>query len=133
MVRVLRGGGWLIVTVDNRARLGVLTEPRENPLLVPLKPFVRAVKRAAGHRAVSAPSHLHLPSHVDRLLVAAGVRPARRTTVGFGPFTFLGRAVLSEPAALRLHLRLTALRGQRMPWLRRMGWHYLVAARKPER
>ena len=135
MVRVLRSGGWLIVTVDNRARLGVLTEPRENPLLVPLKPFVRAVKPAAGHRAVSAsaPSHLHLPSHVDRLLVAAGVRPARRTTVGFGPFTFLGRAVLSEPATLRLHLRLTALRGQRMPWLRWVGWHYLVAARKPER
>jgi ubiquinone/menaquinone biosynthesis C-methylase UbiE len=133
MTRVLRGGGWLIVTADNRARLNLLTEPRENPVLAPLKPVARGLKRALGKRGSPAASHLHLPSHVDRLLVGAGVRPVRRTTIGFGPFTVLGHAALSEPAGLRLHLTLSALSAKRMPRLRRMGWHYLVAARKPER
>jgi hypothetical protein len=40
-------------------------------------------------------------------------------------------APLSEPSSLRLHASLQAASRRRLPALRRMGWHHLVAARKP--
>ena len=65
------------------------------------------------------------------MLVAAGLEVTRRTTIGFGPFTFLGRPILGDRAAHSLHVRLQSAGEQRAPALRRLGWHYLVAARKP--
>lgn len=131
MARVLRPGGHLILSADNRARLNFLVEPRENPLLTPLKLARRAARRAAGRRPDGVPSRLHLPSQVARFLAVAGVRPVRRSTVGFGPFTFLGRPILGERVGLRLHLRLQA-RADRTTIGGRTGWHYMVEARKPE-
>jgi len=131
MARVLRPGGHLILSADNRARLNFLVEPRENPLLTPLKLARRAARRAAGRRSHGVPSRLHLPSQVDRFLKTAGVRTVRRSTVGYGPFTFLGRPVLAADTGLRLHLQLQK-QAERTTSLRRIGWHYMVAARKPE-
>jgi D-aspartate ligase len=132
MARVLRPGGWLIVTADNRRRLNRLVEPRENPLLWPLKLGLRTY-RHLGRRAPrgGAPSRLHRPGEVERMLGHAQLTPIRRATVGYGPFTFLGRAVMSEPAGLRLHSALSRLSARRMRGLRRLGWHYITAARKP--
>lgn len=131
LARVLAPGGHLILTADNRARLNWLTEPRENPLLSTLRPALRAVKRRRGWRPSEHPSRLHMPRQVDRLLVGAGLEPALRRTVGFGPFSFRGRPLRLGRLGLRLHtlLQRSADRGG---WpLRWLGWHYLVAARKP--
>lgn len=133
MGRVLRPGGWLIVTADNRVRLNLVLEPRENPLLSPVKLGLRAYRRAAGQAPRSgAPSRLHLPGDVQRMLARAGLTTARQGTVGFGPFTFLGRPVFSEAVSLRVHASLRRYSTHRMKSLRRLGWHYIVAARKPE-
>jgi D-aspartate ligase len=131
MVRVLRPGGWLVVTADNRARLNFIVEPRENPVLGPVKTARRVAKRIAGQVPSSAPSRLHTPGQVDLMLRAAGAKPVRRTTVGFGPFTFLGRPLFSDAIGLRLYGWLDRARAQRAPALRRMGWHYLLSAQKP--
>jgi hypothetical protein len=131
MARVLREGGWLIVSADNRARLNLLSEPRENPLLAPVKLARRAARRAIRTPPTGAPSYRHLPGEVDRMLAAAGLGVTRRTTIGFGPFTFFGRAIFDDRAAHRLHVRLQSAGERRAPALRRLGWHYLVAARKP--
>jgi ubiquinone/menaquinone biosynthesis C-methylase UbiE len=133
MGRVLRPGGWLIVTADNRVRLNLVLEPRENPLLWPVKLGLRAYRRAAGQASGSgAPSRLHLPGDVQRMLARAGLTTARQGTVGFGPFTFLGRPVLTGAMSLRVHASLRRYSAHRMKSLRRLGWHYIVAARKPE-
>ncbi len=129
MVRVLRTGGWMILTADNRARLNFLTEPRENALLTPLKLARRASRRTHDRQAAGPPAHLHLPSQVDRILTDAGLEVVRRATVGYGPFTFLGRPVLGDGAGLRIYGQLRKLSERRLPALRWMGWHYLVAAR----
>jgi SAM-dependent methyltransferase len=129
MAHVLAPGGWIIVTADNRARLNLLLEPRENPLLAPLRLARRAVRRRSGAPNGSAPSFRHLPSEVDRMLTAANISPVRRATVGFGPFTFIGRPLLGEPAAIALHQRLHRMSRDRRA-LRRLGWHYIVAGRK---
>lgn len=65
------------------------------------------------------------------MLQSVGIRPVRRATVGFGPFTFLGRPLLSDAIGLRLHAWLSRLSEHRLPVLRRLGWHYVVGARKP--
>jgi ubiquinone/menaquinone biosynthesis C-methylase UbiE len=127
--RVLAPGGWMILTADNRARLNSLVEPRDHPLLTPLKRARRRLARHNGDRQSSAPSYLHLPSQVDAMLATAGVNAVRRTTIGFGPFTVLGRRLLPERLGSALHLQLQAA-SRVSPALRRTGWHYLVAARK---
>jgi SAM-dependent methyltransferase len=133
MARVVRPGGWMIVSADNRLRLNLLIEPRESPILAPLKLARGAARRLRGWTAPYPPSHLHLPRQVDRLIADVGLEVTRRTTVGYGPFSVLGRPVLSDARGLRLHAWLSELSHHRHPQLRRMGWHYLVAARKPDR
>jgi D-aspartate ligase len=132
MIRPLRSGGWIVVSADNRARLNLIVEPRENPLLTPVKLMRRGLRRAAGRGRDGATSRLHLPGQIELMLRSAGAVPVRRTTVGFGPFTFLGRSLFNDAAGLRLHRWLEHASEHRMPAARRLGWHYLVAAQKRE-
>jgi D-aspartate ligase len=133
MVRVLRPGGWIVVTADNRARLNLIVEPRENPLLYPVKVARRAARHTDARVPNGAPSRLHLPGQVERMLRSSGAEPVRRSTVGFGPFTFLGRPLLGDATGLRLHRWLERVSERRAPAVRRFGWHYVVAAQRPER
>lgn len=130
LARVLAPDGHLIVTADNRLRLNMLVDPAENPLLAPLKMPWRAARRRLGRRPTTGPllNH-HRPSEVDRMLVAAGLDPERRSTVGFGPFSFRRRPLLGYRAGLWLHLRLQRLADRGVPGFRLNGWHYVVSAR----
>jgi SAM-dependent methyltransferase len=127
--RVLAPGGWIIVTADNRRRLNRLVEPRENPLLRPLSPVKRMLSCPSSVRGYSAPSYRHLPREVDEMLTGAGIAVALRTTVGYGPFTVMGRPLLPDRVGTRLHERLERSAGG-SPRLRGSGWHYLAAGRK---
>ena len=130
MARVLAPEGLLILTADNRARLNRLTEPRESPLTAPIKHARRRLRPAPASDATSAPSRLDRAGQIDLLLVEAGLQPTKRRTVGFGPFTFLGRPVLPRAIALHVHHGLQALADRDLRGLRSTGWHYMVAARK---
>lgn len=129
LARVLAPGGWMIVTADNRSRLNFVLEPRENPLLTPVRLVRDVIRGGVEDTSASAPSYRHLPSEVDRMLTAADVRAVRRATVGFGPFTFLGRRVLPDSSGTTLHARLERASADRTT-LRRLGWHYVVAGHK---
>lgn len=128
LARVLAPGGTLILTADNRRRLNRLVELRENPLLGPLRPISRTV-RSRGGRSYGAPSYRHTPHEVDAMLSNAGIAVVRRATVGYGPFTLLGRRLLPDAVGRSLHERL-AVSTRRHPRLRGVGWHYLVAGVK---
>lgn len=128
--RVLAPGGHAIVSADNRLRLNGLVEPAESPLVTPAKHLWRAVRGLRGQARSGAVSRLYTPARVDGWLVAAGLRPERRTTIGFGPFTFFWRPVLRDETGRRLEVRLDRLSARRATWLRRHGWHYLVLARR---
>jgi len=127
--RVLAPGGRVVLSADNRLRLNALVEPVENPLVVPAKYAWYAFKRLRGRRR-EALAHLHTPRRVDSWLIEAGLSPARRATIGFGPFTAMSRPVLSQRAGIRLHRSIGEIASHRAPRLRRHGWHYLVCARK---
>jgi ubiquinone/menaquinone biosynthesis C-methylase UbiE len=128
MARVLRPGGQLILTADNRARLSSFTDPRAMLALSPLKRAQVALRARRG----LASSRLDFPRRVDRFLLAGGLRPVARRTVGFGPLSFLGRAILRDPAAIRLNSRFQELADRGAPGLRWTGWHYVARAVKAE-
>lgn len=131
MARVLEPGGWLILTADNALRLNALSDPSENPWAAPLRSPYRAFEKRYRRRtaAANAPYYRHSPTQVTEMLTSAGLRPTLQTTVGFGPFTFMGRAVLTDQRSIALDRRLEEY-AQRHPRLRRHGWHYMVAARR---
>jgi SAM-dependent methyltransferase len=130
IARVLAPDGHAILSADNRLRLNGLVDPVENPLFVPAKYARRGVRVLRGRPSIGAEGRLYTPERVDGWLAAAGLEPERRTTVGFGPFTFFWRSVLPDRTSLRLNRSLDHLAERRVPRLRRHGWHYLVSARK---
>jgi hypothetical protein len=52
-------------------------------------------------------------------------------TVGFGPFTFWGREVVSSSTQVKLHRWLQSGAERGLPGIRSFGTQYLVLARKP--
>jgi ubiquinone/menaquinone biosynthesis C-methylase UbiE len=127
MARVLRAGGQLIVTADNRARLSSFTDPRAMLALSPLKNAQVALRRRRG----LATSRLDYPRHIDKLLRASGLNPVARRTIGFGPLSLLGRPMLGQSRSMRVNNRLQALADRGVVGLKWTGWHYLVRAAKP--
>lgn len=126
--RAVRPGGWLILTADNAARVGALGEPGAHPLFIPL---LEARRRLRPGKASGLRWRMHLPRQVDAMVTRGGLRVRRRTTLGFGPFTLRDRAAMSDAHGLRVHRLLSALAQDRLPLLRRMGWHYLLLAQRP--
>lgn len=126
MARVLRPGGWIVLTADNRLRLTSFTDPRAILALTPL----RRVYHALCKRDDVAMSRLNSPRSVDRLLVDGGLRPAGRRTVGFGPMSLLGRPIFSDARSMRIDRRLQQLADRGTRGLRWTGWHYVVLAEK---
>jgi ubiquinone/menaquinone biosynthesis C-methylase UbiE len=127
MARVLRPGGQLVLTADNRARLTSFTDPRRLVALTPLRRVYHALRNRPGQ----AVSHLHFPRRIDGFVRQAGLRRLAHRSIGFGPFSFLGRSLLPNSIAVRISNRLQRLADAGIPGLRLTGWHYLVRARKP--
>lgn len=130
MTRVLAPGGHAVLTADNRWRVNHLLDPRWFPPLTPLRAGMRAALDRLRHQAPRPRHHLYAPRSFDRLLASAGLRPVRRASVGFGPFTFGGLTLLGETASVWLHERLQRLAERGTPGLRRGGAHYIVVARR---
>jgi ubiquinone/menaquinone biosynthesis C-methylase UbiE len=130
MQRVLRPGGYVIVSTANRWKLTYRFDPLYSQDLLPLKRPIRAVIERSG-RWPSAPQSflLSLPE-TDRLLAAAGFDRLAGTTIGFGPFTFLGRPLMSRDLSAKLHMRLQLLADRGVSGLRGAGTEYLVLARR---
>jgi hypothetical protein len=74
----------------------------------------------------------HDARQLARLLDAAGLEPVRWSTVGFGPFSLLGRPLFSERTSQAVHQQLQRLAERDWPILRASGTHHLILARKPE-
>lgn len=129
--RLVRPGGAMLLTADNAARLGAFGEPGAHPLLGRAREARRNWRRRRGVQ-MGPRWRMLFRRQVDAMIAAAGLRIERRTTIGYGPFTVRGKAVLSEERGRSLHRALTAASRERLPFLRRVGWHYMVLARRVE-
>jgi SAM-dependent methyltransferase len=128
MARVLRAGGYVIASADNRARLTHMIDPRYSPLLGPVRWLGRQVLREAPRSGIRP--KLHWVWEFDTLLDSVGLDKVSAVTIGFGPFTWLGHDLLPDALGRRIHRRLQCYADHTAPGLRWSGSQYLVLARK---
>jgi ubiquinone/menaquinone biosynthesis C-methylase UbiE len=133
MQRVLKPGGYLLVTADNNARLNRILDPLSSPLSAPLRLAAKGILRLCGLWAPSSgfQPKRHYPREFNRSIGDCGFDKVKSCTVGFGPFTFLGKAFLTDAIGVRLHRRLQTLASRPGAFpLRWTGSHYLLLVTK---
>jgi ubiquinone/menaquinone biosynthesis C-methylase UbiE len=128
--RVLIPGGYLVIAADNRYALANMLDPLRNPVGVHLKRMLRALLQGCGFRWRNPRERSYSIRQFDSFLRAAGLRKAEGKTVGFGPFSFCRRPLLSESTGLKLDQSLQRLADSNLPLLRSSGYVYVVAAAK---
>jgi D-aspartate ligase len=131
MARVLRRGGWLIASADNGASLQRLLDPRATPPLAPLRSRLRRWLRVPRRVEELPAAKRHDARELGGLLSAAGLEVVRWSTVGFGPFSLLGRELLPARVGLAVQERLQRLADRDWPILSSTGAHHVILARKP--
>ena len=134
MSRAVRPGGRMILTADNRERLTRLLDPRLNPVLSPLRRLLKRVLEGTGLRKPRSSVDLHYfhsISSIDKIIVQNRLKKVKAVTLGFGPFSFLGREFLPDRVGVMLHYRLQRLADHGVAGIRWAGSQYLVLARKP--
>jgi ubiquinone/menaquinone biosynthesis C-methylase UbiE len=131
MVRVARPGGHIILTMDNTHGIARFVDPGWHHFG---RSVIRAVRSVLRMRAPAQPDQWPASQtwrEVEALLRSSNLTLLRRTGVGFGPFTFLGRAVLPRSLGRKLDRRLQALSDRSTSPLRNTGIFHLVLAQKP--
>jgi len=133
--RVLRPGGAVVLTSDNRARLTFVLDPRLNPLAVDVAKRADAVMvRRLGVRSRRRRETLprrYDNAAVDRMLAAAGLVKRSGSSLGFGPFSLMRRSALPAGWAVPVHERLQRAADAGVPGVRGGGSQYLVVADVP--
>jgi ubiquinone/menaquinone biosynthesis C-methylase UbiE len=140
LFRVLKPGGYLIVTESNRLRLTHLLDPFRNPLLArPKQAVKRMLSRSRGGRTPVTDDRYRwmtprFPRQSRALLEAAGFEVVRSFTLGFGPFTLAHRPILPTRAGLALNRSLQKVgerSGRRRNVIGSLGNEFVAIARKP--
>jgi ubiquinone/menaquinone biosynthesis C-methylase UbiE len=105
MARVVRSGGHVIVTADNRYRLSYWLDPRLHPLHAPVRPIMAAMLRKA--RLLKEPPkprvRMYSVRAFDRHLQSAGLSKKYSKVLGFGPFTLFNKKLLPNSIGVQLH------------------------------
>jgi 2-polyprenyl-3-methyl-5-hydroxy-6-metoxy-1,4-benzoquinol methylase len=130
MARVVRPGGWVIVSSDNKFRLNRLLDPRYIPF-----PGREALKRSLMRAGIKPPPGFAARFLSSRAIMGmledAGLRVVHCVTFGFGPFTFFGRDMLHDAPAIRLNRRLQGWADRGVPGIRSVGAQHLILAQNP--
>jgi len=86
--RVLRPGGYAIVSATNMWSVQRLLDPQLNPAWEPVK---RWAKRSSARIQRTARARTHSAGELDELLKRTGFAKLDRLTAGYGPFTLFKR------------------------------------------
>ena len=127
MARVLRSGGYLIITVDNRWRMHELFDP-----FAWLSRAKHGLSHCLGRRRERPQTPVCRRSSIretDALLQHASLRKIWSTTLGFGPFWF-PQHFLPRSFGVTLHRALQNCAARGVPIIRTTGAHYIVLAEK---
>jgi ubiquinone/menaquinone biosynthesis C-methylase UbiE len=133
MARVLKPGGFLLLTAGNRWRLSHILDPWLCPPLQPARRFFARILRPFRKlRPEPFRPSLRFESgaEFDASLATAGFVTLKRTTVGFQPLTIRQRPVLREKTSIKLNRALQSLADRNMPGLRSLGMDHIFLARK---
>jgi SAM-dependent methyltransferase len=132
--RVLKPGGFLIATADNRCCLTWMLDPERSPLAAPARWACKfALRVLHRNRAVQFYCKRHSRREVETLLSSADLQMLQSATIGYGPFSIFGRYVLPDSTGIKLHRAVTRLaQTQFIPGLSAAGCHILALAQKPK-
>ena len=133
MARVLRPGGYVLITADNALRAADWLDPYRNPGVQALGRWARSAfaRRRSGQPGSGDPiARRTLPRSLDADLADRHLSKVRSTTVGYGPMTLFGRPVFAGTTSVRLQGSLQRAGDRDVPVIRAAGAHYLVLARK---
>lgn len=136
MARVTRPDGYVLLSADNMFRLITVLDPVNYPALGPMRKQVKARLEQAGiyHESAKAKQRVivtyHRPAAVKAILAHVGLVTVKGKTLGFGPFTLLGRPLLPTSLAIPLHRRLQRLADRGVPPFHSTGAQYLTLTQK---
>jgi ubiquinone/menaquinone biosynthesis C-methylase UbiE len=132
MARVLKPGGFLLVTAGNRSRLNYVLDPWLCPALQSTRSTARAMLQCSRKQSESGWLPLRLGSlrELEGWLSSVGLASVKARTVGFEPLTFHYQPVFKERTSIRLNRWLQWLADHDVPGIRSSGMDYIVLARK---
>jgi len=149
MTRVARPGSYLIITCGNYWRLNHMLDPFLNPLLSPVRGLAKRILAWFGSKishdertesdsawggrespSQGPRSHKRSPKEVKALASSEGLELIKVVTVGFGPFSFFGKNILSDPFGVWLQEKLQQFAGRNFPALNRTGRDAIFLAKK---
>jgi ubiquinone/menaquinone biosynthesis C-methylase UbiE len=130
MARVVKPGGYVLVSADNVLRLNHLLDPRYTPVFAPVRQAIKQLLITLGYRSSALPGwRCSLPS-LRRLISGAGLTVVKYQTLGFGPFSILGWQPIPDHVGLSLHQRLQRKADTGFPVLASTGAQHLVLAQR---
>lgn len=133
--RVTRGGGFVLFSADNIARLSIALDPLRRPGLGPLRSRAKAWlapwRARGGDDGSDVEAGMHSHSQVDAMAGDAGLVVLEGVDIGFGPFTFLRREVLPQELGVRVNRVLQRASDRRVAVISTRGSQYLLLTRKP--
>jgi ubiquinone/menaquinone biosynthesis C-methylase UbiE len=131
MSRVTRVGGSVILTSANLMELRSFFDPWRLPPFRPLKLRLKTSLESCGVCRPTPSMTFHSTHSVDRMIAGAGLTKIRASSVGFGPFSLMGRGILPAKLAIPVHRRLQGLADRDVPFVKNGGMSYLIHGRKP--
>lgn len=131
MARITKPGGHVIATMDNSLSLSRWLDPGWRSPVRRLKEKTRRriARRSSARSPVPYPTAMN-SKDFDRLLRTAGLKPIAYRGVGFGPFTFLGRAVVPNSLGLGIDQKLQGIADRDLPPFRSIAVFHVVLAMK---
>jgi SAM-dependent methyltransferase len=130
IARVLKPGGFAVVSTDNRWTLHTIIDPLLNPILTPVKRTLRNLLHRGGLGTSCARPRTYSMREFDVAVCEAGLKKLVGTTLGFGPLSFFRRPIMSDSVGLSIHHVLQRLADRGLPIVRSAGHVYLVLATK---
>lgn len=129
MARLVKPGGYVLLTTDNRYGISRLLDPGWHPNA---RALIRGVRKRLGQspRRWGPGPVSYSWARTHSLLNAAGLRVVDRAGIGFGPFTLLFKQALPDSISLALERKLQKLCDQPSSPLWRVSLFHVVVSQK---
>jgi ubiquinone/menaquinone biosynthesis C-methylase UbiE len=131
IARVLRPGGYAIITSDNSWNVHSIFDPMYNPVFSPVRKMIRRTLHSLRGIPLEPRHYERSVQELDSSLRRSRLAKIKRVTLGFGPLRLFGRKLCSESTAIKIHRKLQILADRNWPIVRSTGRIYIAVAQKP--